>query len=30
MMKGYRGYLTVFKDSFKKFKSFKPFKAFPV
>ena len=29
MMKGYRGYLTVFKDSFKKFKSFKPFKAFP-
>ena len=28
-MKGYRGYLTVFKDSFNKFKSFKPFKTFP-
>jgi hypothetical protein len=28
-MKGYRGYLAVFKDAFKKFKSFKPFKTFP-
>ena len=28
-MKGYRGYLTFFNDSFNKFKSFKPFKTFP-
>ena len=28
-MKGSRGYLAVFTDSFKKFKSLKPFKVFP-
>jgi hypothetical protein len=28
VMKGYRGYLTFFNDSFNKFKLFKPFKTF--